>query len=337
MRNKVVVTGATGLVGSHLLLKLVEDSSEVVALYRNEKAIELVAQLFAYYEKSAAFHLVTWRKVDVLNETLLTDIVAGATTIYHTAALVSFEKKDSENLFLTNVGGTKNVLNAIAQNGIPNLVFISSVASIRNKDNDGYFNAEGIIDGKREWSDYARSKTQSEALVLEAKKGGLNTVIVNPGVILGPGDITKSSTVIFNTIKQGLSFYTLGVNGFVDVRDVVDSVFYLKDLEATKDRYVCVGENCQFKELFSIIAKALAVKEPRFKANRLLLAIAWRLELLNAKVQKKSPKITRDNTSTALGKIEYSSKSLEDDTGIVFRSMKEATDNAAAFFRYLER
>jgi nucleoside-diphosphate-sugar epimerase len=336
MRSKVVVTGATGLVGSHLLIRLVEEDNEIIALFRNDNAIKIVEQLFEYYGKSSKFSKISWQRVDVLDQKLLFLLFENTTTVYHTAALVSFEKKDADRLYKTNVEGTKNVLSAVEKNQVSRLVFISSVASIRNKDEEGLFTADAIIDGGRDWTDYARSKMQSEELVLNAKEKGLSTIIVNPGVILGPGDITKSSTVIFNTIKQGLSFYTLGVNGFVDVRDVIDSVFKLQNIDLVKDRYVCVGDNIQFKKLFIIIANALGVKAPKFKANKLLLAIAWRIEFVLSKIQKRTPKITKDNTSSALGKIEYSSRNLISDTGIRFRSMKEASENAANFFKFLE-
>lgn len=336
MRSKVVVTGATGLVGSHLLIRLVEEDNEIIALFRNDNAIKIVEQLFEYYGKSSKFSKISWQRADVLDQKLLFLLFENTTTVYHTAALVSFEKKDADRLYKTNVEGTKNVLSAVEKNQVSRLVFISSVASIRNKDEEGLFAADAIIDGGRDWTDYARSKMQSEELVLNAKEKGLSTIIVNPGVILGPGDITKSSTVIFNTIKQGLSFYTLGVNGFVDVRDVIDSVFKLQNIDLAKDRYVCVGDNIQFKKLFIIIANALGVKAPKFKANKLLLAIAWRVEFVLSKIQKRTPKITKDNTSSALGKIEYSSRNLISDTGIRFRSMKEASENAANFFKFLE-
>lgn len=336
MKSKAVVTGATGLVGSHLLIRLVEEYNEVVALFRSQETISLVKQLFDYYGKSKAFDEVSWQKADVLDEEKLSKLFEGAEIVYHTAALVSFEKKDAQRLYATNVGGTKNVLSAIKLNNISNLVFISSVASIRNKNKEGFFVADGKIDGVRDWTDYAKSKMQSEELVLKVKEEGLNTIIVNPGVILGPGDITKSSTVIFNTIKQGLSFYTLGVNGFVDVRDVVDSVLKLQEVLDVKGRYVCVGDNIQFKKLFVIIAKALDVKPPRFRANKLMLGLAWRVELLFSKIQKRAPKITRDNTSSALNEIKYSSENLIKDTGLQFRSMEEASKNVAAFFKFIE-
>ncbi len=337
MSQKIIVTGATGLVGSHLLVKLTQEHKEVIALYRNEEAKKLVNKLFSYYNKSEDYNKVVWQKVDINDLKRLKIIFKGAKTIYHTAALVSFEKRDAKKLYETNVIGTKNVLEAIEYNDVSSFVFISSVASIRNKNSAGYFVEEGTVDGNRNWTDYAKSKTKSEKLVLEAKRGGLKTVIVNPGVILGPGEISRSSTAIFNTIKQGLSFYTLGINGFVDVRDVVDAVLLLNELENTADRYVCVGDNVTFKYLFDTISKAMNVSSPKYKANQFLLAIAWRIESVLAKIKQRDPKLTKENTSSALEVIRYDSSLLKNELSMKFRSLEEACENAAKFFRFLEK
>jgi nucleoside-diphosphate-sugar epimerase len=337
MSQKIIVTGATGLVGSHLLIELTQKHEEVTALYRNEESKKLVNQLFSYYKKSEEYKKVVWEKGDIKDLKRLKTLFIGATTIYHTAALVSFEKKVAEKLYETNVNGTKNVLEAIEYNNVSSFVFISSVASIRNKNSAGYFVEEGSLEGDRDWTDYAKSKTKSEKLVLEAKRGGLKTVIVNPGVILGPGEISRSSTAIFNTIKQGLSFYTLGINGFVDVRDVVDAALLLSELDSSEDRYICVGDNITFKHLFETISKAMNIDPPKYKANQFLLAVAWRIEAVIAKVQQRDPKLTKENTSSALEVIRYDSSLLKNELSFKFRPLEKASENTANFFRFLEK
>lgn len=336
MNQKVIVTGATGLVGSHLLIELTQKHKQVIALYRNGESIKLIAQLFDYYNRSDYYNRVVWQKGDITNVDALKSIFVNTKTVFHTAALVSFEKKDAQKLYETNVVGTQNVLKAIKVNGVSSLVFISSVASIRNKNTDGFYVEEGSKEGGRAWTGYSKSKTESEELVLKAKKEGLKTVIVNPGVILGPGEITKSSIAIFNTVKQGLRFYTLGINGFVDVRDVVDSVLLLNELKQSANRYVCVGANTTFKKLFEIISKDLGVRAPKYKANKLLLSIAWRVELVLAKINKREPKLTKDNTSSALEIIKYDSSLLKNELNFKFRTLEDASQNTANFFKFIE-
>lgn len=336
MNHKVIVTGATGLVGSHLLIALTQNYQEVTALYRNDNARILVSKLFDYYEKKAFYNRIVWVKGDITDIEFLKGTFVNAKVIFHAAALVSFEKRDAKKLYEVNVEGTKNILQATKFNNVPSFVFISSVASIRHKNKEGFFVEQGVVNGSRKWSDYAKSKTEAEKLVLAEKKKGLKTVIVNPGVILGPGEINRSSTAIFNTVKQGLSFYTLGINGFVDVRDVVDTTLKLLALEKTQDRYICVGENSSFKNLFELIAVALNVKVPKYKANWVMLAIAWRVEFLISKIQGREPKLTKDNTSSALEIIKYDSSLIKNELDYKFRSIKNASENASNFFKYLK-
>ena len=331
-KDKIIVTGATGLVGSHLLIKLALENQTVIALYRTEASKKIVIRLFNHYKKAAFYKNIEWVKADVLDLESLNNAFKNVKEVYHTAALVSFEKKDSQKLERVNVLGTKNVLDAMLLNQVNNIMLVSSVASIRNRNNEGYFCENGTLEGDRGWNPYSKSKFDAENLVVSYNSKGIKSIIINPGVILGPGDITKSSTAIFNTIREGLKFYTLGINGFVDVRDVVDSLVELSKKQQTKQRYVCVGKNICFKDMFELIANALGVEPPKHKANKLMLAIAWRMEFLTAKIARRAPKITRDNTQAALEIMKYDSTQLKNDLNFEFRPLKLACENAASFF-----
>ncbi len=336
MKSKVVITGASGLLGSHFLVEFSQQYDEVVALYRSESAIDLVKKLFEYYNQSTFFDKVRWVKGDLADVELLVSITKNADLVIHSAALVSFEKEDAKALYQINVEGTRNILTAVSNNQVPKLAFISSVASIRDKNEQGYFVENGTCDGAREWTDYARSKTEAENLVLAARKKGLRTVIINPGVILGPGNISASSTVIFKTVKEGLKFYTDGINGVVDVRDVVDAVQQLLSLKDTKERYVCVGKNVAFKYLFEVIAKAFSIKPPSIKASPFLLSLACKAEAIIARLANRKPRITRENTTAAFSKMQYDSSLLIEDTLIEFRTVEDAVENAVGFFQKLK-
>ncbi len=330
--HKIAITGATGLVGSHLLVKLATENKIVVALFRTEKSKGNVIQLFNHYKKKDFYKNIEWVKADVLDLESLKKAFKNVKEVYHTAALVSFEKKDSQKLEQINVGGTQHVLDAMLFNHIDKIMLVSSVASIRNTDKNGFFSENGTIEGNRGWNAYSKSKYDAENLVLSYSSKGIKSVIINPGVILGPGEITKSSTAIFNTIKEGLKFYTEGINGFVDVRDVVDALVGLSKKEKTEERYVCVGENIKFKAIFEMIANELKVRPPKYKANKLMLALAWRVEYVTAKIAGRTPKITRDNTQAALEIMKYDSSQLKKDLDFEFRTLQSACKNASVFF-----
>ncbi|MCT4582746.1 MAG: SDR family NAD(P)-dependent oxidoreductase [Flavobacteriales bacterium] len=336
MKSKVFVTGASGLLGSHFLIQFSQEYEEVIALYRSEEGRVLVEELFRYYGKLACFAKVKWVRGDVTDLKLLQSIVKNVDLVVHSAALVSFEKEDVQELYQVNVQGTKNVLKAISGSQVEQLVFISSVATIRNKNLKGFFVEDGEVEGGRSWSDYARSKTQSEELVLAARENGLDVLVINPGVILGPGNINNSSTAIFKTVKDGLMFYTSGVNGVIDVRDVVDSVVGLLELKHRSKRYVCVSHNISFKHLFDQIAIAFDVRAPKLKVNALVLSVACRLESVVAKLLKRKPRITKENTAAAFLKMQYDSSLLVQETGIEFRKLSDTIENAVLFFKKLE-
>ena len=332
MEKKVCVTGATGLVGSHLLIKLAEQNKNIIALYRSKKAIELVEELFNFYGKKELLKQVYWTKGDILDKEFLKETIKDIEEVYHTAALVSFEKKDAEQLIKVNVKGTENLLEAMLVNRVHKLFFISSVATIRNKNKKGLFSENGEIKGGRKWTVYVQSKFRAEQMVLAYASKGIDTVIINPGVILGAGNTHKSSTAIFKTVQEGLLFYTNGINGFVDVRDVVDALLLLKRQKAYGQPFICVAENVSFRTIFTLIANALQVRPPFIKANALMLALAWRVEFLRAKWKGESPKITKDNTQAAMDIMQYDNSLLRQQ-GFSFRSLQDACQTAANFIQ----
>lgn len=334
MNNKVVITGASGLLGSHFVLEFSQKYNEIVALYRTEKAISVIEKIFKYYNKIEFFDKVTWVKCDINNVKLLKNVTKNADLVIHSAALVSFEKEDIKKLNETNIEGTKNVLEAIKYSNVKTLIYISSVATIRNKNKGGYFVENGSVLGERAWTYYAKSKQTAEDLVLEYRNNGGKTVIINPGVILGPSNINNSSTAIFKTVKDGLKFYTTGINGFVDVRDVVYSCCKLLNIDNVKDRYICVGNNVSFKDVFKEIAKNLNINPPQIKATPYMLKIACFVEKIRAKITNVKPKITKENTSAAFLTMKYSSKLLKKDINIKFKTYKEAIENTANFLKF---
>lgn len=336
MKSKVFVTGASGLLGSHILVEFTQKFDMVYALYRSEKGKNIAQHLFSYYGKASFFEKVVWVRGDLNDLNLIQKVVSDVDLVVHAAALVSFEKRDKSQLYKINIEGTKNVLKAIKHSNVTDLVFVSSVASIRNKNVEGFFVEDGVVLGGRTWSDYARTKTEAESLVLEARKKGLNTIIINPGVILGPGDINNSSTAIFKTVKNGLKFYTSGINGVVDVRDVVMAITLLLKKKETHNRYVCVSRNIPFKDLFSLMASYFNVNPPTIKAFPLLLTLACKVELVSAFFRNDKPRITKENTAAAFSEMKFSSQQLIKDTDIEFNSLESTVENAINFFNYLE-
>ena len=266
-----LVPGATGLLGSHVLIELTKRNLQVRAVYRNTQKQKAVQQLFAYYFKEQAaekWALVEWVKADLLDIDDLKNLVQGSTTIYHCAALVSFFKADFEACIQQNRYVTANLVDLSIQYGVQHFCHVSSTAAIGGK--------EALVNEKSKWqegaqhSGYGISKLMAEKEVWRGIEEGLTAVIVNPCVILGPAAPGSPSLQMLDTAKKGLKFYTSGANAVVDARDVAWAMAELVAKGVERERFLVVGPQQTFRELFSVFAKKLGKKPPNINAPKTL-------------------------------------------------------------------
>jgi len=328
----ILVTGGTGLVGSHLLYNLVSDGKSVIAIYRDKSKIEKVKKLFNFYKAPLSlFDTIKWIECDVLDVFTLDEIMSNVKEVYHCAATVSFRKKDYQTMLRVNKQGTANVVNCALSNHVERFCFVSSTAAVgKTLLLDGSYN---VIESNK-WvetenhSGYAVTKYLSENEVWRGIEEGLNAVIINPSVIIGPGDWNESSLTLFKTLKNGLKFYTKGANAFVDVRDVVKAMrLLMSSQENFKQRYLCTGTNVSFKKLFDIMAKEMHRKSPPFLAGELLSALAWRVSWLLSLFTGKQT-ITKDSAQSAQANVKYDSSKLINSIKFNFRSVEETVRHA---------
>lgn len=290
----ILVTGATGLVGSHLLVQLLQENEEVKALFRSEKQIEKVKNVFAFYNQTTLFDKINWVKGDITDISSLEIAFENITHVYHCAALISFDPNDEDELRKINIEGTANVVNCCIDFGIKKLCHVSSIAALGNpKEHESTITEETEWNPEELHSDYAITKYGAEMEVWRGHQEGLEIVIVNPGVIFGYGFPKKGSDVIIQSIKKGLSFYTNGNIGIVSVEDVTKCMIQLMKSSINGERYTLVGENISAKVLLDFIAEELKLKKPTIEASKWMTSIAWRMDWLIAKITNQKRKITR--------------------------------------------
>lgn len=295
----ILVTGATGLVGSHLLVQLLQENEEVKALFRSEKQIEKVKNVFSFHNQLELFDKINWVKGDITDIPSLEIAFENITHVYHCAALISFDPNDEEELRKINIEGTANVVNCCIDFGIKKLCHVSSIAALGNpKEHETTITEETEWNPEELHSDYAISKYGAEMEVFRGHQEGLEVVIVNPGVIFGYGFPKKGSDVIIQSIRKGMAFYTNGSVGIVFVEDVIKCMMQLMKSNINGERFTLVGENIKVKKLLKFIATELNLKSPSIKATKLMTAIAWRLDWLISKIANRKRKITR-NTAVA--------------------------------------
>lgn len=311
----VLVTGATGLLGSHVVVRLLHEGITVRALFREVTRQAQVERLLTYYYPDNAQELLknlSWFQGDVLDLVDMELATADVEYVIHCAAMVSFHRKDYKTLFETNRQGTANVVNFSLKNGVKKLIHISSTAAIGNESKDGSSikRETNVWDSNDEASGYSISKYSAEREVWRGIEEGMNAAIVNPSVMFGPGSWEESSLQIFRTLSEGLKYYTSGGNAFVDVRDVAEACLLLLKSDISGERYLVTGHNMPFKEMFDRVCLEMKVNTPNKLAGPFLTGLAWRLSWLLSKFSGKQPTITRESAASAQRNTLYSSEKL---------------------------
>ncbi|MEI6184368.1 MAG: NAD-dependent epimerase/dehydratase family protein [Bacteroidota bacterium] len=293
----ILVTGATGLLGTELIKQLSAQNKKVKALYRSTSP--------TYTHPS-----VQWVEGDILDTVFLEEIMEEIDTVYHCAAVVSFSPKDVAILYKINVEGTANVVNACLNFGIKKLVHVSSVASLGRMPNSAVIDENTVWNSGDKNSEYAKSKHNGEMEVWRGIAEGLDAVIVNPSIILGGGNWNTGSTKIFKTIYDEFAWYSTGINGFVDVVDVASAMIYLMDSDIKNQRFIVNADNLEYKQIFYTIATTWNKKPPYKKVTPLIASIVWRLEKLKSMFGDKAPLITKETVTTAMEQYFYNNEKL---------------------------
>ncbi|MGE0090254.1 MAG: NAD-dependent epimerase/dehydratase family protein [Bacteroidales bacterium] len=312
--KKILVTGGTGLVGSHLLYQLTESGYSVRAFIRNKKNIEKVQKVFSYYtaDPTALINRIEWFEGDVLDISALEEAFENISVVYHCAAVVSFNKKNKTELLKTNIEGTENIVNLCLEKQPVKLCFVSSVASLGSSENGNPVTEKEMWTPADDHSLYSITKFKSEMEVWRGLQEGLNAVIVNPSVILGPGFWDSGSGEIINKASRGMLFYTLGKTGFVDVRDVVSCMIQLTESNITGERYILNSENLTYQDVFNKIATEAKVKKPKYLAGKKLLTLAYYVDSLVSFWGLKKQQITKSIVRSGLNITQYSNKKVKD-------------------------
>ena len=294
----ILVTGATGLVGSHLIQQLINNNQSVRALYRN------TIPTYNGAEK------VDWVKGDILDINSLEDSLQNVQQVYHCAAIISFNPSKRNELYKVNIEGTANVVNACIDKGIKKLLFVSSVAAL------GRIRVDKSIDETMNWtpetsnSEYGKTKYLAELEVWRGMGEGLEVAVVNPVIILGAGDWNSGSSSIFKSAYDEFPWYTSGMSGFVDVLDLVNAMIAIMQSTITGERFIISGHNAYYKEVFALIAKYFNKKVAHKKVTSFIAAIVWRLESIKAIFTGKDPLLTKETAKTAQAVVRFDNNKL---------------------------
>ncbi|TWO33740.1 NAD-dependent epimerase/dehydratase family protein [Seonamhaeicola sediminis] len=309
----ILVTGGTGLVGAHLLYKLVNNHAKVKAIYRNERKLDNVKKVFSCYTEDfqKLYNNIEWIKADILDVPALTEALSNIELVYHCAAFVSFEPDKYHLLRKTNIEGTANIVNLCCSYNIKKLCYVSSVAALGQSINNEPIDEDTVWNPEADNHVYGITKYGAEMEVWRASQEGLDVVIVNPGVIIGPGIWRYGSGSLFKKAAKGFKYYTSGSVGLVSVYDVVDIMCKLMESNIVNERYVLVAESWSYRKFLGALSKSVKRKPPKQKASFFFLKIIWRIDWLKTKLTGKRRQLTKHIVRSLNTKQNYNSDKVK--------------------------
>jgi nucleoside-diphosphate-sugar epimerase len=331
----ILVTGGTGLLGGHILHCLLQEYPRVAALRRPSSNPDTVREIFSFYpgDAEAKMARIEWRTGDLLDRPALEKSLDGVTLVVNCAAVVSFNPRDRQLLIRNNADGARN----LSLCGVP-VIHISSTSALGDgPGNDPRFriDEETPRNPSKRHSGYSESKFLSERVLLES---GIPVVILNPGIILGPGQWNRGSSLLIEQARKGISFYPFGGTGYVDVRDVADVTRLIaarlirnedcgEGQQASDSllgqRFCLVGANLRYREFFNRMTDEFGTRNPSLYAGKLLTELAWRAEALQAAITRTQPRLTSEAARSSQRIGFFSSGKIRQCLNFEFRPVEE--------------
>lgn len=319
----ILVTGGTGFLGSTLIKRLVDNGHAVRATKRESSVIP---------QSLKDSILIEWVNADVTDYFSLADIFHNIQEVYHCAAQISFQKDNATQMNNINIEGTKNIVNLCLTHNV-RLVHVSSIAAL------GTNKLHKPVSEKDKWeydkhiSKYSLSKYKSELEVWRGVVEGLDTVIVNPSLIMGASAGASGSGAVFNLVNKGMPIYPPGSIGIVDVDDVAKAMILLMNRKDIKgERFILNSENISNKALLEHIASLLNKKAPSIEAKPFMLEIAWRVAKFISLISGKKPTLTKESAKASASKLAYSNEKICTTLDFSFKPLGETLKEIAFIY-----
>ena len=309
----ILVTGGTGLVGSHLIYALLKEGAQVRAIHRKGSDLQNVRKVFSYFstDAKALFDAIEWVEANIIDIPQLNTVFANITHVYHAAAYVDFNPKNYYKLKKANIEGTANIVNLCLAHDVKKLCYVSSIATLGKTIDGTPINENTHWNPEAKNSVYAITKYGAEMEVWRGTQEGLDAVIVNPGVILGEGLWHKGSGSIVKRVAKGLKYYTTGGIGLVDVKDVVSAMKVLMKSDISNERFILVAENKTYRNFLTQLSNALGKKAPHKKLDKWKLIVFSKLDWLASTLFGSKRKLLRTHVASLYTNDMYDGTKIE--------------------------
>lgn len=289
--------------GAYIIKNLVEKGISVRALRRQSSTLP-------FFIENAVWEKVEWIEGDVLDVVALQEGMEGAEAVVHAAAIVSFSKRNRDEMYTVNIEGTANVVNAALETRVRRLLHVSSVAALGRTLNASTVSEEKTWEESKANTHYAITKHKAEIQAWRGFAEGLEGVVINPSTILGYGNWHESSCAIFKNAYNEFPWYTKGVNGFVGVEDCAETAVRLLLSGINEKRFIVNAENRSFQSLFTAIADGFGKKGPNRYASKTASEFAWRMEAVKGALTGAKPLLTKETARIAHSHTSFANGAL---------------------------
>jgi dihydroflavonol-4-reductase len=322
---KCFVTGATGFLGSHVARQLQTNGADLRLLVRTSSQTGNIDDLQA--ERVLG---------DLRDGESLKRGMNGCEFVFHVAADYRLWAVNGQELYQSNVDGTRNILQAARDSGVRRVVYTSSVATMGFGDNGHLTDEDGPVALSNMIGDYKRSKFMAEQLVIEAARGAQDVVMVNPTTPIGERDIkpTPTGQIVVDFLKRKFPAYVdTGLN-LVDVKDCAEGHLLAMEKAKPGERYILGAENLTLKQILDKLAAITGLPSPSI---RLPYAIAYATgvvdTLITGKMLKREPRVTLDSVRMGRKKMFVTSAKAERELGWSPGPVDGALRRAVDWFR----
>ncbi len=311
----ILVTGATGLIGSYITHELVKNNLKVRVLIRPTSDLSPIQDLI---------HKIEIIEGDILDLTELNTAFSGVKTVIHAAALISFNWKDDKKVIKTNVEGTANMVNLALAHNIERFLYISSISAIGNSISNSILDENTKWNPDFKYSQYSISKYQAELEVWRASEEGLKTIIINPSVVLSPERNQLPRAKIFNQaiIKGG--FTINGSLNVVDIRDVVRAVTLLLNSKIHNQRFILNAGEITYTDIITQIRSYYNLEKPKFTIPWWGLKLYIRIRLILSFIFRIAPSIVSLSALRVIAANNlFNGKKITKTTGLEYNPLSE--------------
>jgi len=300
---KAFVTGATGFLGSHVARVLADRGADLRLLVRSTSNLRNLTGLRA--ETATG---------DLRDAASLEKAISGCDTVFHVAADYRLWVRDPNEMYRSNVGGTRALLEAARKNGVRRVVYTSSVATIGFRADGQPADEDSPVSLTDMIGHYKRSKFMAEQLAMEAGRGGMQVVTVNPTTPVGEQDVkpTPTGRIVVDFLKRKFPAYVETGLNLVDVRECAQGHVAAFEKGRTAERYILGGEDLTLKQILDKLGQITGLPSPKIKLPYLFAFAAGVVdEAVTGLLLRREPRATVDTVRMGKKKMFASSAKAE--------------------------